>query len=1098
MIAVVSPRGSSFKHLLRYLEFGRDGKQRGRAAWMEFHNLATRNPNLAACFMAATAAGSVSGTEKPVYHFSVSFDIDDPVDEATMRRVAERTRRDMGLLEYQCVIVAHQDRSHLHLHFVVNRVHPERGTLWRDWRDYHRLERSLRAQEVELGLRIVPGWNAPVPSLARDRDGLGAQPQNERRIKPSPGPRRGDEAFLRDMIVRAAPVLRADSWAEIERGLTEEGLTLRSKGGGFIVTDGKRWVKASQVGRACSRYHLEKRLGRWPDYRARMAVAAMTRAEPPVRLEPGVSKPEVSAPAVESLPPAAEPDTSTPTTSPDLEWNSQARLRSRKLQFGDAGNGIAELFGYSPARQEKPLAPALDAEPVSQLRPSVDLPIASAVSALDAGLTQQPHDQEEDAPLDEPAGPGEVIQPHAPIEAIKPAAPAVTIELTAPVQASRPTAPADAAQPTAPVEPVVPIVPTDTHADPSRQSRPRRRVDFLQEVKDRAGPVLQLADSWDELVRGLAERGLTLRVKGGGFTITDGEMEVKASEVGRAFSRHYLEKRLGRYPAPGTDVAAPEDSAAAPPPTVQPHVLEEAHAPVSPEPPASPERVVQSAASPDIGAAETPKPERFALFEVYGTFGVEDSASGEIYFVETRDRALAEVKSANEMAEHHPHSLSVDHLRALDDAWADARGMPRWSDPQDYGTVPRVAGSVPGPIDDRTGAAPVRSIGRPEGDAAPSPTEAAEAIQPSRPQPLPQPVVPWEPAVPIRKKVRPPTRREEYETALVNLTGELKALFFDPHAVRRAFAEDACVYGREHAMRTLAETPEQYGWLSFLAKRERLPEAVRWGGVYATWQEERTRPATRRAAALYRQSRQTEAADRVLRDAEQAANQKADEVASIEKRSQRADDAPSTIQKGAREIFADPRRAIQAIIKHRKTHGLATRDRGLSEAVPGLDEVVRALQHSPEEFGDLRAEEQAQLFGLVRKLDTSAARLRVNSFADEVRAAYEALADRPKAGELERAVEAEGEARSAVVAARRARSKLPKISPGDCVAEAGVVLRCTARGSVARAEQMVDQIARMLPTEAVTLTRKALNLARGPEPDRRRERSGRDTGSLGF
>jgi hypothetical protein len=1074
LIAVVSPRGSSFKHLLRYLEFGRDGKQRGRAAWMEFHNLATHNPMLAACFMAATAAGSVSGTEKPVYHFSVGFDIDDPVDEAIMRRVAERTRRDMGLLEYQCVVVAHQDRSHLHLHFVVNRVHPERRTLWRDWQDYYRLERSLRAQEVELGLRIVPGWNAPVQSLARDRDGLGAQPQNERRIKPSSGPRRGDEAFLRDMIVRAAPVLRADSWAEIERGLTEEGLTLRSKGGGFIVTDGKHWVKASEVGRACSRYHLEKRLGRWPDYRARMAVAAMARPEPAVQLARGVSQPEVSAPTVESLPPAVEPDTSAPTTSPALEWNSQARLRSRKPQFGDAGNGIVELFGYSSARQEKPLAPALDAEPVSQLRPSIDLPIASAISALDAGLTQQPHDQEEDVPLGEPA---EVIQPHAPTEAIQPAAPAVTIELTASVEAPQPAAPVEAIQHTAPAEAAKATATVDKHTDPSRQSRPRRRVDFLQEVKDRAGPVLQLANSWDELVRGLAERGLSLRVKGGGFTITDGAMEVKASMVGRAFSRFYLEERLGRYPA--VDVAAPEISAAAPPPTVQPHVLEEAHAYESPEPPASPEGVVQSAASPDIGAAETPEPKRFGLFEVYGTFGVEDRATGEVYFVETRDRAVAEVKFANEMAEHHPHSLSVDHLRALDNAWADAHGMPRWSDPQGYGTVPSVAGSIPELIEHRTGAASVRSLGRPEGDAASLPTEAAEPMLPGRPQPLSQPVVPWEPAVPVRKKVRPPTRREEYETALVNLTGELKVLFFDPHAVRRAFAEDACVNGREHALRTLGETPEQYGRLSFIAKRERLPEAVRWGGVYATWQEERTRPATRRAAALYRQATQTEAMDRLLRDAKDVADQKAREIASIKERFAGAKEAVGKVQEGAGEVYVEPHDARRQIIAGRKTKG--------------LDEVVHTLRHTPERFGELRAEKQ--MFGSLRTPNTSAARTRAKTLANEVRAAYTALAERPKTGDLERAEEAHGEAIRAVGAARDARRKLPDTSPADSEAEAGGVLRRAARDSVARAEHMADQLAKMLPADAITLARKALNLARGAEHDQHRERRGN---TLGF
>jgi hypothetical protein len=1294
LIGVISPRSSSFKNPLEYLELGRDGKQRGRAAWMEFHNLATRNSKLAACFMAATAAGSVSGTETPVYHFSVSFDIDDPVDEWTMRRVAERTRRDMGLLEYQCVVVAHQDRSHPHLHFLVNLVHPERGTLWRDWRDYYRLERTLRAQEVELGLRVVPGWNAPVPLLARGGNGLENEPQNERWMKPRLGPRRGDDAFLRDMIVRAAPVLqRARSWAEIERGLAEEGLTLRSKGGGFIITDGKRRVKASEVGRACSRYHLEKRLGRWPDYRARLAAASMARIEPAVQPEPVACQPESPVPAVDFLTATSRQETPAPSIqaiTPYLTKDPQLRARTNhRPQLGDAGHGIVELFGHTLANQEVqaasdsdhasielagriepatavPIEPVEPRVPVAPTRPRRRVDFLKDVKDRAAPVLQRAESWDElerdlaerglslrvsgggftitdeemavkasevgrafsrlhlekrlgnwsdyraraevaTIPRTEPAmqAAPSALQPE--VRAVDPAAstpplpaptqtvptttaPAPTHELrelqaeatqprarghrrpqfgdagygiadlfghapakqetqeapvldhTAPEQQPRsvevqadqvftalaaevdPTAHRAAREQHAPTieptraagsggsgkpvqpEPIAPAATTApaepiTHAVsqalPLAPSHARRRVDFVQAVKDRATPVLQRAESWDEVERGLAERGLSLRVESAGFTITDGEMEVEVSEVGRAFSRVYLEKRLGLYRAPGADVAAPEVSPVAPPPTVQPHVLEEAHAPISPTQPSVPELSEQPPAPPEVPAAKPPKPERFTIFEAYGTFGVEDRVSGEIYFMESQDRADDEVRLANEVAERHPHSISVAHLRALDDAWHDARGLPRWSDLEDHEAVGHnVSDGVPGLIDASSGSASDWSMGRPEGDAVPPPAEAVEPIRPVWPPQ--QPVVPREPTAPIRKKVRPPTRREEYETALVNFAGELKALYIDAHRARRAFAEDACVYGREHAMRTLAETPKQYGRLSFLAKRERLPEAVRWGAVYAGWQEERTRPATRRAAALYRQATQTEAADRVLRDAEQAADQKADEVASIEKRSERADDAPSTIQEGAREIFADSHRAIQAIIKHRKTHALATRGRGLSEAVPGLDEVVRALQHSPEECGDLRAEEQEQFFGIVRKLDTSAARLRVNSFADKVRAAYEALADRPKVGELERANKAEGEARSAVVAARRARSKLPKTSPSDCVAEAGVVLRCTARGSVARAEHMVDQLARMLPTEAVTLACKALSLARGPEHYQRRERRGRDTGSFGL
>jgi relaxase-like protein len=175
VIGQVHPLRKTFDGLVIYLETGRDGRQnpRDRVEWVEFRNLPTRSTRTAVRMMDATANASVSGTTTPVYHFSISCDPDDPVGPDTLRRVADRTVRDLELEEYEVLIFAHKDRSHPHLHFVVNRVHPERYTLWRPWRDYVRIEQSLRAQEVELGLRVVPGRLAPVPTHAIDGPGQG-------------------------------------------------------------------------------------------------------------------------------------------------------------------------------------------------------------------------------------------------------------------------------------------------------------------------------------------------------------------------------------------------------------------------------------------------------------------------------------------------------------------------------------------------------------------------------------------------------------------------------------------------------------------------------------------------------------------------------------------------------------------------------------------------------------------------------------------------------------------------------------------------------------------------------------------------------------
>jgi hypothetical protein len=168
MIGRVYKLGTSFKELAAYLDLERGHlNQLGseRVAWTESRNLPTRKPQVAAILMAATASAS-ERCRKPVYHLSINFDPCDPVDRETMRRVVDRTLRDLGLTDHQTLIVAHCAREHPHVHIVVNRVHPERWTAWSNSWDYRRIEQSLRAQEAELGLRAVPGKHAPVPDNA--------------------------------------------------------------------------------------------------------------------------------------------------------------------------------------------------------------------------------------------------------------------------------------------------------------------------------------------------------------------------------------------------------------------------------------------------------------------------------------------------------------------------------------------------------------------------------------------------------------------------------------------------------------------------------------------------------------------------------------------------------------------------------------------------------------------------------------------------------------------------------------------------------------------------------------------------------------------
>ncbi|HVH13087.1 MAG TPA: relaxase/mobilization nuclease domain-containing protein [Longimicrobium sp.] len=308
MIGRAFPYGKGFLPLTRYLVHGEVGEHRDRALWVESRNLPTEDPETAARLMFAHARESVR-TQRPVYHFVISFDPGDPVNRESMGRVVDAVLRRLGLEEHQALLVAHGDTAHPHVHVVVNRVHPETHRAWENSWDWPKIEKELRVQEVELGMRIVPGHLGRVPGR-----------------EPAPALARGDAAFLRFVQERAGPVLElARSWVDVEAGLLRSGLVVRIKGGGLSINDGRQEVKASEVDRAFSRKHIEARLGKLSAHRLTHAPQRAP-LEPPTRA--GVEEVRVVEPQpVHQPPPVARvqrPPPVQPAPPPPPEQAPQA------------------------------------------------------------------------------------------------------------------------------------------------------------------------------------------------------------------------------------------------------------------------------------------------------------------------------------------------------------------------------------------------------------------------------------------------------------------------------------------------------------------------------------------------------------------------------------------------------------------------------------------------------------------------------------------------------------------------------------------------------------------------------------------------------
>lgn len=242
---------------MSYLLKGAQGQQTERVEWTAGRNLLTTNVDLIPTVMQSTASSS-RDVERPVYHLTISLHPSEKLEREALERVVERTLTDLGLEEHQAFVVAHDDTQHQHVHVMVNRVHPDTGKAWNGEHDYARIERSLRHQERELGLKEVRGRHFSLDGRARHR---GAERSSgDRRLRQRTGSRSFGEHVR---AVARRDMLEARSWGRLHQRLGEVGLRLEKRGRGLVVTDGKRNAKASFVDRKASLAALERRIGPW-------------------------------------------------------------------------------------------------------------------------------------------------------------------------------------------------------------------------------------------------------------------------------------------------------------------------------------------------------------------------------------------------------------------------------------------------------------------------------------------------------------------------------------------------------------------------------------------------------------------------------------------------------------------------------------------------------------------------------------------------------------------------------------------------------------------------------------------------------------------
>lgn len=218
-------------------------------------------------------------SDDPVDHWVLSWKEGEQPTHEQCKEAVGILRRHLGLRRSHLIMCAlHCNTENYHLHVVINRVNPQ--TLRVADKGWH-IDKAHRGLAEMVR---VQGWEPEPNALYGERNNQSEDLSTQSR-KRGPSSRARDQenatgimSCERTAIDRAAPILgRAQSWKEVHAELAQIGMRYEPKGSGAVVWVGEQPVKASVVGRECSRSWMEQRLGA---FEANGNEIVETRAEP--------------------------------------------------------------------------------------------------------------------------------------------------------------------------------------------------------------------------------------------------------------------------------------------------------------------------------------------------------------------------------------------------------------------------------------------------------------------------------------------------------------------------------------------------------------------------------------------------------------------------------------------------------------------------------------------------------------------------------------------------------------------------------------------------------------------------------------------------
>ena len=235
----------SFTGLTKYLTNSKGLES--RVGEIKLSNFIADDVNVACIEATATQMMNTRATSDKTLHLIMSFPAGEKPSSDVLKDCEEIVVKKLGMKDYQRLSVVHGDTDNLHVHIVINKIHPKTKNIFEPYQSHKKLAKACIACEDKYNL-IRDNHDFIRPSVENRIDKLEIH--------------KGEESLCSAIRTLGSRLSKAQSWKEFHEILSENkyGVKIRANGLVFFDYQGNH-VKASTVDRIFSKKKLEDKLG---------------------------------------------------------------------------------------------------------------------------------------------------------------------------------------------------------------------------------------------------------------------------------------------------------------------------------------------------------------------------------------------------------------------------------------------------------------------------------------------------------------------------------------------------------------------------------------------------------------------------------------------------------------------------------------------------------------------------------------------------------------------------------------------------------------------------------------------------------------------